>query len=622
MGNSLFEERWRLLDMRLQSCRKSREWMLGDEEIAATEAGWSLKVTEGREHPCESPSLRAELFHNETARYRFKIFPEVAGAIMEDLRPGAATASAESEKEADGIEREVKEENSDDGLALAGTHLLVTEVHLAEQTDRHSNFVAERKWQTHPSEGPLFLRANLMTVEDPATGEGIVFLLLGPTRLVREGWSGPCDFRIETVHDKGGLPYTTIFVGPTDYPVARLLYTGGRAGRAAVLHELQRAFHEPQSGRDGLLLSNTWGDRGRADRLSEEFMLREIEAARELGVEVVQIDDGWQHGRSANTVASGGVWNGFWSVPDFWEHDARRFPHGLGVIRDAAAQAGMKLGLWYAPDSTGEMEHWEKDAALVLRYWKELGVCHFKLDAIKLNSRRAEERLHAFLDRVHRESGGAVLFDLDVTAEHRLAYWGHLHGSALFLENRYTDRGSYFPHQTLRAVWNLAWYVRPSRLRLEFLNPARNPDRYGNDPLRPSAYAPECLFAITMMASPLAWLENSGLEAETRRRMGAMVEVWKAHRTEWQCGRVLPIGEEPDGFSWTGFVSTGAGATYLLVFRELHESPIWSLAGPERAGGSVEGLAGEGSAEIKDGRIFVTIPQKLGFFFARLPRIG
>ena len=44
------------------------------------------------------------------------------------------------------------------------------------------------------------------------------------------------------------------------------------------------------------------GDRSRDARINEAFLLKEIDAGAALGVDVVQIDDGWQKGRTANSA--------------------------------------------------------------------------------------------------------------------------------------------------------------------------------------------------------------------------------------------------------------------------------------------------------------------------------
>ena len=106
---------------------------------------------------------------------------------------------------------------------------------------------------------------------------------------------------------------------------------------------------------------------------------------------------------------------------------------------------------------------------------------------------------------VLRESAGRIVFDLDVTAQLRPGYFGMIGTGPLFVENRYTDWHKYWPHQTLRNLWQLAWWVDPCRLRMEFLNQSRNTEKYADDPLAPSRYAPDTLFATVFFANPLGW---------------------------------------------------------------------------------------------------------------------
>ncbi|RRJ96153.1 hypothetical protein Ga0100231_019670 [Opitutaceae bacterium TAV4] len=657
IGNALFTESWqsendgrlRLLSFQrkgatgaggggggkwIAPAKVSEKTDTPDAPNAAT-SSWRAQFTSapGRVCACETEALLAALrLENSDANawrsYQFQIFPNVAGAVMQvsssEAQTKAEEASSVAEPKADGIEADGVASHKGAGteagnltpVTLRSSHVLVRDVQFMDQTDHYSNFTAVREWMMHPSERPLALKTNLVLVEDPATdmgagAEGFCWVLLAPLRHVRDAWSAAADFSF--AFHNGALTASSF---PGGYALARVAYTGGQAGATAALHEFQRALHEWIPGRDGILLSNTWGDRGRGDRISEAFMLEEIAAARTLGVEVVQLDDGWEKGATSNTAAqrNQGVWNGFWAAdPEFWKPHPVRFPRGLEPVIQAAREAGVRIGLWYAPDSSNNMKNWERDAAQILYLWRTHGVEHFKLDAMKLHSRESEERMNAFCERVQQESGGRILFDFDATAEHRTTYWGRVPGGTLFLENRYTDWGNYHPHQTLRAVWSLSSWVLPSRLRLEFLNPSRNVERYGDDPLRPSAYPAEYLFAVTMVASPLAWFENSKIPADVVRAWAPLIAVWKEHREAFHHGQVLPVGAAPNGFSWTGFVSWCDGSAlsqgdggdwlYALVFRELAPAgearialpatlPAWeTVAAPET-------LAGQGSAEL------------------------
>ena len=67
----------------------------------------------------------------------------------------------------------------------------------------------------------------------------------------------------------------------------------------------------------------------------------------------------------------------------------------------------------------------------------------------------------------------------DITAEQRMGYLAAREYGTLFVENRYTDFGNYYPHRTLRNLWMLARYVPAQRMLFELLNPARNTERSG-----------------------------------------------------------------------------------------------------------------------------------------------
>ena len=561
--------------------------------------------------------------------HRFQLHPLVAGAVHQVFGPETDAALADLAAAA-ATPRTGRLRVKDNGqmfatlptiahalIPLRTRHMLAREVQFVDQTDHHSNLVFTREFLLHPGERCLPVQGNLVCIEDPATdGEGFCWLLLAPLRHVREAWSFYFDFLL--AFQAGALVATAC---PAGYALARVAYTGGPAGATRALHALQRAFYDAPPGQTGRLLSNTWGDRAGAAHLSEAFVLEEIEAARRLGVEVVQIDDGWQKGATVNTVAGGGVWNGFWAAdPDFWTPHPGRFPRGLKPLVDAADAAGIHLGLWYAPDSTNDLGNWERDATQILQLWRTDRIAFFKLDAVKLHSRLAESRFHALCDRVLAESGGQVFFDFDATAENRPTYWGRPGSGSLFLENRFTEQAGYYPHQTLRAVWSLAHYVRPQRIRAEFLNPARNEADYGSDPLRPSAYPPEYLFAVTLPTSPLAWFEVCRVPPDIAVRWQPLMALWKKHRQSFHAGDVTPIGQPPNGFSWTGFIShTGdGGPVYALLFRELTAHDTCALSLPVQLEGAPGGegkvLAGSGSATLTaSDRLTVHIPVRQHF---------
>lgn len=82
--------------------------------------------------------------------------------------------------------------------------------------------------------------------------------------------------------------------------------------------------------------ANNWGstDNPKDGKQSsaEPSILREIEAAAEMGIEVVQIDDGWQQRAD-------------------WTCDPQVYPQGWTRVKRRAAEEGVRLGLWCDGDA-------------------------------------------------------------------------------------------------------------------------------------------------------------------------------------------------------------------------------------------------------------------------------
>ena len=241
---------------------------------------------------------------------------------------------------------------------------------------------------------------------------------------------------------------------------------------------------------------------------------------------------------------------------------------------------------------------------------------------MKSTSPKCEERLRDLFQRVLTESKGEVTFDLDVTAEIRPGYFGAMQTGPLSVENRYSDWHRYWPHQTLRNLWKLAQYVDPLRLRIEFLNNARNGQLHPDDPLAPARYSPAYLFATTMFANPLGWFEMSNLPPSYFGELPPLVRRWNREREGIFRGTILPIGDVRTATSGTGFASVAEDrrSAYLLVFRELNDAAEWSATVPLLESGPLRAsvLGGTGTAEVAGGVVRVRIPQPQSFVWLRL----
>ena len=74
-----------------------------------------------------------------------------------------------------------------------------------------------------------------------------------------------------------------------------------------------------------------------------------------------------------------------------------------------------------------------------------------------------------------------LVFNLDATAGRRAGYHMLNRYGNIFLENRYTDWGNYYPYHTLRNLWMLSKYVPaeilPDRVPEQVAKPRQISDR-------------------------------------------------------------------------------------------------------------------------------------------------
>ena len=459
-----------------------------------------------------------------------------------------------------------------DNVPLNVRHLTLKTFKLFDRTDLNDCLVTEEKMHLYP--GCSFsMRGNVFLFDNYMENKGLLVVKDSPTHLyqllenddslrvkgtrnadiVGAGLHGDID-----TDDWCQLYGTTVGVGDTDELLVeyRQLYR---------VQYLAPAFKEP------FIMSNTWGDRSQDSRVCEEFMLKEIEAGARLGVNIIQIDDGWQKGVTINSKArKSSIWEGFYAAdPDFWAVHPQRFPHGLKPLVKKAARHGIRFGLWFAPDSSHEFANWRRDVDTVLNLHRTYGISSFKLDSVNLLSKKAETNYLNFLTAVERESNNRIALNLDCTAQNRQGYVMWKQFGTLFVENRYTDWCNYFPHNTLKNLWMLSQFIPPRKFQFELLNNSRNDEKYGDDPLRPAAYDITYEFASVMVANPLVWMEMSNLTDKQITSLQKLVSVYRDVRKDFFNAEIYPIGEQPDGCSYTGFQIVVDDKTgYLLLFKE------------------------------------------------------
>ncbi len=318
-------------------------------------------------------------------------------------------------------------------------------------------------------------------------------------------------------------------------------------------------------------MSNTWGDCNGFDRVCESFVLSEIAAAKEMGLDTMQIDDGWQKGNTADPSIFDETRHRAFKG-DFWELSRERFTHGMRLVTDTARDAGIKIGLWFAPDSHDNYALLERDLSVLKRAYDEWGVRFFKLDMYWIHTKEERDRFLCLIRGIYA-FGDDVSVELDVTRDIRVNYLFCKEYGNVFVENRYLKLTTYAPYRTLRNLWSLGKYLPTFRFQFELTNPDLYPEKYrDDDPFAPSKYGMDYLFASVMLSSPLFWMELQHLSKERKDELAPLMKIWREIRKDFADADIIPIGDEPTGRSFTGFhIKRQTGKSYLLLLREVND---------------------------------------------------
>lgn len=503
-----------------------------------------------------------------------------------------------------------------------GMHWKFTAIEFFDRTGANNTLVRPASVLLYKE--PAQLRGNILFGRDLTADRGLFVLKESPCSTAQLNYPG-FDFSLvfEELKTVGiGLKPADFIPGEWRRGYSVVLGVCGATEESFLeaLRAYQNRARKFEPSRDDMIMMNTWGDRNADAKISEEFIRKQVDACARLGIGVVQIDDGWQQGLSANTIRATGTKHSDEWPPESWQPNRDRFPQGLKPLAAYAAQRGVQLGLWFNPSAANEYARWREDADIVAGLHRDTGIRYFKIDGIKLSTHQAEENLRKFFEEASRRTGGQVFFDLDCTDGDRPGYHYFYEYGNLFLENRYTEGSKkYFPHWTLRNLWMLAKYVPTRRLQIEFLNKWRHADNYPpGDLLAPSRIPFDYEFAITMVAQPLAWFEAAALPPEGFT-LAPLIAAYRRIQADLHAGDVLPIGDEPSGSGWTGFQSRQEDRGYFLVFRENNaedRKPIQTWL-PRKRSVHLKKIAGDAAdfdtAVDAEGRIAFTLPRPFSF---------
>ncbi len=453
-----------------------------------------------------------------------------------------------------------------DQISLDGKHWKLDAVEFLDYSDYNNTLVKPYSGLSYHENA---YKGNLLFFQDIECQSGLFFLKESACSRAQLSYPG-ADF----ITNFGDIKVIGLGVKTSDlsekewvkaYGSVVGVYSGGEKDKLIALRQYQKELRVLDPDRNEFIMMNTWGDRASISRLTEDFCIQQIEACAKMGVTHFQLDYGWQQGQDA-----GGYLNVYDKYPDFWTPNKKLFPNGLGPVIEKGKELGVKVCLYLNPSLQKDNEDWGKDANSIINMYNEYGVSAFKVDGQKMMTKIAETRTLKMFEKIQKETDGNMFLNLDVTAGIRGGYFMYNEYGNIFVENRYTQWGNYYPFWTLRNLWMLSKYFPAERLQMEFMNKWKNQDKYPQgDVFAPKNYSFDYLFATTMASQTLAWMDVADLPEETLVSTGKLIKKFRTIRHDFHNGIILPVGDEPSGKSWTGFQSIGDGGKgYLLIFRE------------------------------------------------------
>jgi len=395
-----------------------------------------------------------------------------------------------------------------------------------------------------------------------------------------------------------------------------VVYSGGEAERLLALKQFDRIRYPIDPERDMYILANTWGStavkRNAQIQAREDNVLAEIESQADLGIDVQQIDDGWQ----------GFDYDSWRPVPSnalrpadaaysIYESDMYPvYPEGWKNVRAAARRRGVKLGLWAA---------WGISTDELIRNQREGDFRYFKVDFARLNTLDKIEALTGKARALIEASGHTVRINWDVTENApRVGYFfGREYGN-IYLENRKPIRPEqvvYVPYLVLRDAWQVARYLNLNKFQVT----VQNADRVNRNVSDAWKHSHAYCVAQTLMSAPIFFQETHYYTNAARAEIRSLLTLYKRHRAELFRGYVFPLGEKPDNRSWSGFQNhnpeTGAG--YLLIFRQIENTePVKDLRLHFLAGRAVT------LTELRSGRPHTLRPDSNGTASFEIEKAG
>jgi len=269
----------------------------------------------------------------------------------------------------------------------------------------------------------------------------------GSVMLGHLAWSG--NFQLEFEVDSydnlrllaGINPYASEYLLPKDQVfrtptfVYALSHQGiGEASRG--LHSWARKYKVLDGGGDRLTLLNNW--EATYFRFDEQKIAALFKDARELGVDLFLLDDGWFGNKYPRNSDRAGLGD--------WQENVKKLPNGIGYLVREAEKEGVKFGIWIEPEMVNpKSELYENHPDWVIRQ-PERPEKYFRNQLVlDLSNPEVQDFVFGVVDTLFTENPTLAFIKWDCNAPIFNAYSTYLDRQGLPQSHLYIDyvRGLY-----------------------------------------------------------------------------------------------------------------------------------------------------------------------------------
>ena len=265
------------------------------------------------------------------------------------------------------------------------------------------------------------------------------------------GWTGNFSFTFE-VDNVGNLrvipainPYAScyelkageVFTTPE---FIFTLSTGGSGEGSRCLHEWARNYQLKDGNGSRMTLLNNWENT--AFDFDEKMLSSLMKDAADLGVDLFLLDDGWFGNKYPRENDRAGLGD--------WEVTRDKLPGGIGALTDAAAEAGVKFGIWIEPEMVNpRSELFEEHPDWAIHYPNREMYYYRNQLVLDLSNPEVQDHVFGVVDGILTANPGVSYFKWDCNSPITNIY-------SPYLEDR--QEQMYIDH--VRGLYNVLRRVR------------------------------------------------------------------------------------------------------------------------------------------------------------------